>query len=290
MKTLKKLFQKLFSGRSLKKWMPLLALILLALCLIIFMRSCGNSNVVRKQVYVIGRDRTFYTLQLLGRERNLLAFSNDLLAAISQESGLRFAWLDTNPGSLFDSLESGTCDAILSSLRPNNFNLDKYAFSEPLFKIGPVLILRKDTSTASLEKMKGLIIGIGYGTPTLFNAIKKSGANVFDLVFVTYYDNNKALESLVNKLVDGVIIPSIPAYTLLNGIYNDSLKIVSAPLTDEGLRLIALKNESSEVLINDINRALETLKYNGTYHSLINKWNLFNAESGFQNPTSEKLN
>lgn len=276
---LKKLFSKSF--KNFRRILLVCALILAVILIISALRSCNGHHIIHKQVYVVARDSSFYTMPLLGRERNLLAFTNDLMVAIAQQTGLRFAWLESNPGTLFDSLDSGTSDLILSPMSPNNFNLDKYVFSEPIFKIGPVLILPKNSSISNLKQMKGLTLGISYGTSTKFNAIRQSGAHAYELIFVTFYDTAKASEALTNNRIDGIIMNAIPAYTLRSGIYNESLKIASKPLTDDGLRFIGLRNATAEMLISDVNNALRTIRENGTYDTLIEKWHLFDADKDF---------
>ncbi len=276
--------QKLLSSPFLKKpalWISLLCAIII---IILSMRACGRHHVGSNHTYIIGRDNSWNAMQLIGRERNLLAFTNDLLETIAHQAEFRFAWHDTTHDTLFEGLDDGSYDAILSSERPDIYNQQKYAFSELIIKFGPVLIVRQDAAISSLKQMQGLTIGVGYGLPLTFNAIRQSGANVYNLIFVTYPTINKALEALSKDRIDGVIMDALPAYTMLNKFYTGQLKIATPPLTDQGLRLISLKDEASETLINNFSEALRTLKKNGTYDSLIDKWDMVDPDRKFRSP------
>jgi len=196
---------------------------------------------------------------------------------------LIFNWVETNPGTLISGLESGNYDAILSSMRPNVVNQNHYVFSDLIVEIGPVLIVRKESDFDSLKDMDGRTVGIRAGSSLIFNAIRQSGANLYDPIFITFDNINKALEALNNDQIDGVILDAIQAYTFVDGFYHDSLKIITSPLTDEGLRLVVLKNGPADDLIPIFNKALVELKQNGTYDTLIKKWNLIDPELRYRN-------
>ena len=65
----------------------------------------------------------------------------------------------------------------------------------------------------------------------------------------------------------------LPAYTFTEALYKGKLQVVSDPITDEGLRLIALKG-AEDSLIEKFDQGLKDLKEDGTYGILLKKWNL----------------
>lgn len=266
----------LFKKRSIG---ILIALALLAIWGLV--RACSHQETLRKRVYTIGRDSSWYPLQLFGKDRNLQAFTNDLIWAIAQETKLRFEWLATGPGSLLEGLNDGYYDAAISSLRQNFINRDKYVFSDLIFGTGPVLIVQQDSTATSLKDMEDKTVGIRSGSYLIFNTIKESGAHAYNILITTYDNVNKALESLDKNQIDGIIMDAIPAYAYTEGFYAGKLKVVTPPLTDEGLRLVALKSAASDELIKDFDDALRKLIENGTYDQLIDKWNLVDPENRF---------
>lgn len=256
--------------------LALLAVLLMAL----HIRGCSGDRLLRKSVYQIGRTATLQ-VELFGRERNVVAFTNDLMASIAAENKLQFQWIETNPTHLVDGLENGTYDFILTSIRPTLLNEDHYVLSELLFDMGPVLIVRQDSQFTSLKDIESKPIGVPYGFPYNFNALRTPGINIYHMSFIYYNNMNRALDDLTNDTIDGVIMPAIQAYAITQGLYAGKLKVVTPPLTDEGLRIASLKSSSLEEVINLINESINHMLQNGTYIQLIEKWNLVNAQSQY---------
>lgn len=253
---------------------------LLVLLLAFTIRGCSKTHTVRKTSYQIGREIN-PQVELLGREKNLMAFTNDLMAAIASENHLRFQWVETNSSHLLDGLDNGSYDFILTALRPSNVSEEHYNFSELLFDLGPVLIVRQDSPISSLKQIQTKPIGISYGFPTNFNALRVPGFNAYNMSFIYYNNMNRALDDLSNDHIDGVIMNAIPAYAVTQGLYANKLKVVTSPLNDEGLRIVSLKSSYLEVPLNAINESLDKMRQNGSYAALIHKWNLIDPQSQF---------
>ncbi len=251
--------------------------IIVIVALVFLIRSCSSNNKRSQSLYFIGRDVSWYPMQLAAKEKNLLAFTNDLLSIIASNEHLRFEFVDVTPTLLIQGLDNGHYDAIITTMRPNVVNQEKYDFSEMYYELGPVLILRKDSPRLSLKEMKGHTIGIVTGSSLIFNALRETGANIYELTFVSYDTNIRALDALVKKQIDAAIISALPAYSLVQSLYSNSLRIASAPLADEGVRLVGLKNERTENLIDKFDKRLEEATEDGTYKKLIEKWSLIDA-------------
>lgn len=271
---------KKISLKQLGIWIAVLVLLVAA---IFFVRSCSRRNAgLHKNVYFIGRDSRWYPLKLFGKEKNLLAFTNDLMTEISREAGIQFHWLESSSESLLENLSYLEYDAVLSSLRPNPINRTDHLFSELVFETGPVLVVRKDSPIDSLKDIDGLTLGILSGPYPVFNAVRESGANDYDLIYVTYVNVNQLMEALVKNQIDGAIVDAIPAYTLAEGFYANKVKVVTPPLNDEGLRLVTMISDPSQSFIDTFNEVLDKMKEDGTYDFLISKWDLINPEKRFQ--------
>lgn len=277
----------LLSDRTKKslKWSLIPIAILLA---VLAIRSCSNHVREHHRPYKIGRDTSWYPVQLFGKEKYLVAFTNDIIANIALAGDIRFQWVDANPRTLVDGLDIKQYDLILTTLRPTVINQEQYRFSEMVFEFGPVLVVREDSKASSLEDIRGQTVGIPSGVSTAFNAVRIAGAHNFDLFVVTYSNIHQALNDLANNLIDGVIIEALPAYNFTQGLYSGRLKVVSAPLTDEGLRFVALKNADSSSIIDIINTNLEKMHHDGTYDALIKKWDLVDPETSFTLPKEAK--
>ena len=98
------------------------------LCISLF--SCGTPS---KKSYVIAVDPAFYSIETLGREKNILAFLTDLLSEISQKSKMQITIRQVNWDSLFQGLQEKQYQGVFSGLAPYNFVMEKYSFSPLIF-------------------------------------------------------------------------------------------------------------------------------------------------------------
>lgn len=267
-----------------KKWIKWIITAVILLLAVYFLRSCVRNDIQKKNIYLIGRNSNWYPLQLYGKEKNLQAFTNDLLTVVSKEAGVHFHIAESSASTLLGHLNDEVYDIIITSIRPNALTRKNHLFSELIYETGPVLIVREDSPFHSLLELKGLTIGAVEGTSLIFNAVRASGANLYELTFITYPNINQALDVLLRNYIDGVIADTLPAYALTEGFYKGRIKVITAPLNDEGLRLMTLKNPSSQALIEEFDILIDKLKHDGTYDALLEKWNLINPEKRFSTP------
>ena len=68
----------------------------------VFFLACSPST--SSKVYVVARDPTWFPLQLMGKQDNVFAFSDDLLEAISSEDGFSVEMVNANWDNLLYNL------------------------------------------------------------------------------------------------------------------------------------------------------------------------------------------
>ncbi len=233
------------------------------LSLILCLLGCGQ---VTKSPYRIAVDPSFYPLDLMGKEANVYAFSNELLQAIAKKEHLYLERVNASWDNLLEGLNKDYYDAALSPLPPYNFNEAKYDFSDLYLPTGYVLVLREDEKKTQLKKLKGREIAVQ------MNSEAERILDEYPDVVVRFYNNPAvALEKLDQGQLDGVVMDAIPAVSFVSDRYAGQLKIGSEVLNDAGLRLVSIKDTHKD-LLERFNRGLEKLKRDGTYDKLVTKW------------------
>lgn len=249
----------------LKRQIILVSFFLL-LIVALWMRS---NKTYTEKVYRIGRDPSWYPLSLMGKEKNILAFSDDLLMLIAEKKSFKALLLSLDPTNLESSMIKGSCDAVMSSLEITASRKDAFKFSNTYFFVGPVLVLPYNSPIETWKEMKEKTIGIPTGHLIYFPS------DMYPSVVIKTFDSTaSSLDSLLKGEIDAIILNTLPAYSYINGLYKGVLKIIGPPITDEGLKLISTKNVSD--LIETFNLGLQELKDDGSYNMLLNKWGLFN--------------
>lgn len=244
--------------------------ICLLLLLVLSYRACTRS-LVSSHIFRIARPSDWNFLELTGKEKNLQAFTDDLLLMIARAQGLRIEIFSLSERSLLRALDQELYDGIVSYTTPNPVNQQRYIFSEPLYLFGQVLIVGSQSKVTSLNQLQKKLVGIKRGIfasqiPGIYGTI------------LTPYDNvGSALSDLDRDRIDGVILDAWSAYVYTQGYYNGKIKVVSEPLTDEGLRLITRQGFIAQEWIEAFNEQLEAFKKDGTYAQLLDKWGIYNT-------------
>lgn len=234
------------------------------------LRSCTAEQVHEETyVYRIGRDPSWSSLNLMGNELSMTAFTSDLLSAIARKVHFKYSLYDGHSNELFANLDRGNYDAIMTSVEPNPLLFALYDLSDSFYLTGPVIIVRKDSDITSFEQLNDKFVGIKRSSPHLFHIREYS-----TIYFRTFENIHEAMDQLVNDQIDAVLMDALPAYIAVSTFYQNELKVVGKPLTEDGLRLIAKRTPITESLIKRFNEGLEAIIHDGTYNELIQKWDL----------------
>lgn len=228
--------------------------------------GCGGSKA--DYDYTIALDPSWYALSAPGREADLTAFTTELILEIGKLEKVKIAVYERSWSNLMFALQEGQCDAICSTMQPYLFYEKLYHFSSLYLMTGPVLVNLVKAPAKSLEKLKGDIIGIQRDS---------NGAIVLekypDIIQRTYESVPQALIDATKGEIDGAIVDILSAEAYTRDLFQGQLKIATAPLTQEGVRILSMKNHKPE-LIKLFDRGVAKLKSNGKYAELAKKWRL----------------
>lgn len=236
-------------------------------CFFIFC-FCTSCTSKKKEGFLIGVDPSWFPLEVYGKEPNMLAFTNELLKRISEIEKVPIQRVNISWDSLLEGLDRGKYHAILNSMQPYNFNLEKYSFSDNFLMTGPVLVVREDATKSTLENLYEKEIAIFSDSQQELLSERYP-----DSIGRLYVQVTAALTDIIIGSIDGALISNLEASGYVADIYNGRLKIVSKPFTQEGLKLVALRDKE-KFLIEIFNRGLASLKSSGEYEMLLKKWKL----------------
>lgn len=224
-------------------------------------------------IYRIAYDNTWFPLQLDGKEKNITGFSLDLVNAIADNQGIKVDLIQVESADILRGLDRRYFDGLLSPLSLRDALSDKYASSKSYYEIGPVLVVTTASPIKSVEDLGGKTIGL-IASDELIPALHQH--STINFRFYEYRNKYKMFEDLVHNEIDGLVYKMIPAYELINNYYPNQLRVITPPLTKEGLHLIIKNDQRSQPLILYFNNGLEAIKEKGIYNELIKRWSLIN--------------
>jgi len=236
------------------------------LFLAIIFSAC--SAMTTKQPLRIGIDPTFL-FSPVGTKQNLVyAFTMELFTEIFKGTRYSPTYKELSFDNSLESLSNHITDVIISSLSEDIITDSTYNFSSMFLSLGDVLVTRVDEPLTNFSDLNGKIIAI-QRWPNLISLFKD-----YPEVNLTYYTLiPDVLENISNYTIDGAIIPYLSLASHLSLEYQHLLKINPKKLTSTGLRLLTLSGKNDAV-IQTFNKQLALMIENGTFDTLIEKWNL----------------
>lgn len=242
------------------------AAVVLLLFLSIYLSGCSCNGSKAGKKYYIGIDPSFYPLELELNKKNVYGYSQEILLEMAEELNIRFFVVKANYNSLFNGLEMNTYEAVMSSKYPHSFSTDKYNFSDVFLETGYCLIVKEGMKYSSLSDMNNKLVGYIRGDKSVLLLEKNPS------IIVKIYDSTAALLEDVNSgFLDGAILDKIKGTSFVNNLFNGRLKVLP-PLTDDGIRVISLKNDKE--IVDVFNKGLANLKKKGRVAILQKKWGL----------------
>lgn len=243
-------------------------LILISLAFLFITRGVAPSIAVER-TYRIARDPSWYPFNLRGKEKSVTAFSDELLQRMAREEQVRVEMISAPWDTLVPLMEKGSCDAILTGVTPTRRFTDRYLFSVPYLLLGPVLVVREGSPIKRVSDLQELRLGVQRGQAKGFIMPQNSRLDI-----QMYDDLGEALEDLIERDLEGVIMDALAAHIAEKGYYRGQVKVVTEPLNDIGLRMMTLQGDNEE-LIQSFNSRLEDYQKRGIVDELAEKWGVF---------------
>lgn len=165
-------------------------------------------------------------------------------------------------------LDNGEVDFVIATFTITDERKKSYNFTEPYFKDGVALMVKKATNIQSLADLDGKKIGVAQSATSkqaLLDAMKEKGVKAEILEFGTYPEIKTALDSgrIDCFSVDGAI---------LAGYVDDSTMILPDRYAPQLYGIAAKKgNEGLTKIANDTIAAMQS---SGELDKLIGKWGL----------------
>lgn len=193
-------------------------------------------------------------------------FDMDLIRAVAKEMGYKAEIQNVNFDGLIPAMESGNIDIIASGMTINDERKGQVDFSDPYYTSGLTIVVPVDNQDIKgFADLKGKKIAVQIGTTSMAEAQKIEGADV------------KALNSSADTFMElkagnvDAVINDLP----VNDYYIAKTKDTDVKRLDEKLTSeeygFAMKKGNTE-LVQKVNEALKTLKENGEYDKIYEKW------------------
>ena len=201
----------------------------------------------------------------------ITGFDADLIREISKiifktDKILKFE--EVTPSNRILLLNESKIDAIISTMTITQDRMKVVDFSNPYFMTGQAILVKKDTNIRTGKDLNYKKIGTVLGTTAASN-IKYIAAHAVILGFKNY---EEAFKELLNGGIDAISTDDV----ILQGIIaqNPDFKILPDRYSTEFYGIALRKDDSTQSLKEEINKALAVLEKTGKLSELEQKYNV----------------
>lgn len=188
----------------------------------------------------------------------------EIAQAIAEKLGMTLEINDVEFGSIIGGVQSGKFDMGMAGMTVTDERKESVNFSDTYAKAVQVVIVKEDSTIASVDDLAGKQIGVQQDTTGDIYATDDFGSDN-----VTSYKNGAdAVQALLAGKVEAVIIDNEPAKSFVAT--TGGLKILETEYVEEEYAICVAK-ENTE-LLDKINAALAELTADGTVQSIIDKY------------------
>ena len=226
-----------------------------------------TSSKNQANTFVIARDPQFHPLELMGKELDIQLFCDHLVQQIAKTEGFEAVIESVQNEHLLPGLQKKDYDAIMVPIVEDWGNIGHYYFSDVIFSLAPVLVVRVDEKSRSFTDFKGKTIGI------IRSSNLMSRVNTIPSINIAPYDRLfDGFDNLISDRIDGFIMDALPAYLYTEGFYKGKLRIYQPALTNAGIKLATLQTPRAAAFIEKFNKGLSDLMESKGYQDLLTKW------------------
>lgn len=245
--------------------------LLLSLILIVGLAACGKADTSGggqglKDTYTVASDTSFVPFEFK-EDGEYVGFDIDLINAIADEVGFEIELETTNFDGIIPGLQTGTFDIAIAGISIKEDRAKKVDFSDPYYESGLRIGVRIDEdSIHNIEDLEGKTIATRLGS-TSADYIKE---NIEGAEPNQYEQLDQAYLAVENGSADAILYdaPNVAYYIQTKG--QDSLKLVGDLYQAEDYGIAFAKGQDE--LVTRVNEALATLRENGTYDDIYEKW------------------
>lgn len=220
------------------------------------------------KVYVVGTDAAYAPFEFQNEKGEIVGFSIDLLQAVAAKGGFEVKFVNTPWEGIFNALQQGDRDLLISSITITDERKQTMDFSNPYFDAFQLIAVKATSKVAKFDDLKKLKVGVQTGTTGDEVVTKLQGKNSANVK--RFESTPLALKELEAGGVDAVVADN---GVVVNYVTNNSaanFKTVSDSAFAPEQYGIAVKKGNAE-LLEKVNKGIAAIKADGSYDQVYAK-------------------
>ncbi|OHY80728.1 glutamine ABC transporter substrate-binding protein GlnH [Marinobacter sp. AC-23] len=226
------------------------------------------AGTVSAETLRVATDPSFVPFEMLDQETGeMIGFDMEIIAEVAERAGFDYNLNTMDFNGIIPALQTGNVDIAIAGITITDEREKIVDFSDPYYDSGLRILIRQDNEDVTeISDLEGLKIGSKIGS-TSYDYLKK---NLDENDGVTPYPGSSDMYmALMSGAVDAVFYdaPNVGYFARTKG----EGKVKTVGELYEGQQYgIALKNGSEWV--DEVNEAIASMKEDGTYKTIYEKW------------------
>jgi polar amino acid transport system substrate-binding protein len=229
----------------------------------------GASTVFAADILRVGVNPEYPPL-VFKKEGRLVGIEPDNARAVGEIIGRKIQWVEMPFEKLIPSLLAGDIDVIMSGFSVTAARSAQVMYADSYMLVGQMAILHRDKLARFAQPWSiyrpGVRIGVEPGTTGAAFAERE----LKEAKIVPVQDADVAFAALREDKIDLYIHDAPTSWQLATNQDNADLLSLYSPLTEEMLAWAVRPDDA--ILAGELNRALSTMKANGTLQYILNRW------------------
>ncbi len=214
----------------------------------------------------IGLDPTFPPFESADGQP-LEGFDVDLAEALATKLNVQPEFVYFGYDGLYDALATGQVDVLISALVIQPERTRDFAYSEPYFDAGQVLVVPAGSSLQSLEDMRGRRLAVELGAQGHVTALEWNEAGA-EIVIAPANSAEEAVRAVERSEVEAALVDNISGSLIVTE--TPALWVIEQPVTSEPFAMVVRIEDKA--LLQAMNDALRELAANGQLNQIRMRW------------------
>ncbi|MBQ7561937.1 MAG: transporter substrate-binding domain-containing protein [Synergistaceae bacterium] len=200
------------------------------------------------------------------RNNKIVGYDVEIIARFCKERGYKLELETLNFNAIIPAVQSGKCDlgGVGFSITPER--AEKVIFSEPIYRGGGVLVIKKNNNALTISDFDGKKITVS--SVSVHDQAARENLPHSEILYLDNYANQ--MSALLDGKVDAMIRDEPEAIVLKE--LNPQLDYIHEYLMSYDNAFIAAKNEHGDKLLAQLNEFIKQADNNGTLKNLRDIW------------------
>ncbi|WP_332776324.1 basic amino acid ABC transporter substrate-binding protein [Polaromonas sp.] len=217
------------------------------------------------KVYVVGTDAAYAPFESQNEKGEIVGFDIDVVKALAQKAGIEVKFVNTPWEGIFNALNQGDRDLLVSAVTITDERKQSMDFSNPYFDAQQLMAVKSNSKIAKFADLKKLKVGVQNGTTGDEVVTKLQGKDSANIK--RFESTPLALKELEAGGVDAVVADNGVVIHYVNNNVGAKFKTISDASFVAEQYGIPVKKGNAELLAK-INKALADIKADGTYDKI----------------------